>query len=152
MKTAMMKTAMWLCVLAVALSLRVSPYTFHSKLQHRPPTGYTGSNRAAASFELYTGVSGEFDNFSPSNPVAPKFPYGESRFRTVMADKSFCIDKTSYIRTLETSAKYLKIWRPRRFGKTLVCDMLAEYYDASNSADQVILLSVERSKLPSFDF
>jgi UDP-N-acetylmuramate-alanine ligase len=47
------------------------------------------------------------------------------------------------------SGDYLKIWRPRRFGKTLVCDMLAEYYDASNSADQVILLSVEHSKLPS---
>ena len=148
-----MKTAMWLCVPTVALSLRrVSPYTFHSTLQHRSLTGYTGSNEAAASSKLYTGVSGEFDNFSPSNPVASKFPYGVSGFRKIMANKRFCVDKTSYIRTLETSAKYLKIWRPRRFGKTLVCDMLAEYYDASNSADQVILLSVERSKLPSFDF
>ena len=151
MKTAMMKTAMWLCVLAVALSLRVSPYTFHSKLQHSSSTGYTGSNRAAASFKLYT-VSGEFDNFSPSNPATSKFPYGVSGFRKIMADGRFCVDKTSYIRTLETSGDYLKIWRPRRFGKTLVCDMLAEYYDASNSADQVMLLSVVRSKLPSFDF
>ena len=146
---------MWLCVFAVvALSLRVSPYTFHSKLQHSSSTGYTGSNKAAASYKLYTGVSGEFDNSSPSNPkVASKFPYGVSGFRTIMADGRFCVDKTSYIRTLETSAKYLKIWRPRRFGKTLVCDMLAEYYDASNSADQVNLLSVEHSELlPSFDF
>ena len=122
---------------------------FHSKLQHRSPTGYRGSKGAAASSKLYTGVSGEYDIFSPSDPVAPIFPYGVSGFRTIMADKSFCIDKTSYIRTLEMSGKYLKIWRPRRFGKTLVCDMLAEYYDASNSADQVILLSVEHSKLPS---
>ena len=150
MKTAMMKTAMWLCFLAVALSLRVSPFTFHSsKLQYSASTSYTGSNTAASS---NTGVSGESDNFSPSNPATPKFPYGECRFRQIMADKSFCVDKTSYIRTLETSAKYLKIWRPRRFGKTLVCDMLAEYYDASNSPAQVILLSVERSNLPSFDF
>ena len=139
-------------LMSLALALRVSPYTFHSKLQHSSSTGYTGSNRAAASSKLYTGVSGEFENLSPSNPATSKFPYGVSRFRKIMADGRFCIDKTSYIRTLETSGDYLKIWRPRRFGKTLVCDMLAEYYDASNSADQVILLSVERSKLPSFDF
>jgi hypothetical protein len=145
MMTAMMKTAIWLCVLALALAL-VSPYTFHSKLQHRSPTGYRGSKGAAASSKLYTGgVSGESDNFSPSDPVVPIFPYGMSGFRTIMSDKSFCIDKTSYIRTLEMSGKYIKIWRPKRFGKTLVCDMLAEYYDASNSADQVILLSVEHS-------
>ena len=101
-----MRTAMWQIALAEALSLRVSPYTFHSILQHSSSTGYTGSNRAAASSKLYTGVSGEFDNFSPSDPVAPKFPYGVSGFRTIIADKSFYIDKTSYIRTLETSAKY----------------------------------------------
>lgn len=147
----MRKTAMWLCFLAVALSLRVSPFTFHSsKLQYSASTGYTGSNTAASS-KLYT-VSGESDDFSPSNPATPKFPYGASGFRQIMAYKSFCVDKTSYIRTLETSGYYLKIWRPRRFGKTLVCDMLAEYYDASNSPAQVILLSVERSNLPSFDF
>ena len=92
------------------------------------------------------------DECGETEAAIPMFPYGESGFRTIMADGSFCIDKTSYIRTLETSGKYLKMWRPRRFGKTLVCDMLAEYYDASNSADQVILLSVEDSKLPSFDF
>jgi len=147
-----MRTAMWQIVLAEALSLRVSPYTFHSILQHRSPTGYKSSNRAAASSRLYSGVSGDSENFSPSNPATSKFPYGVSGFRKIMADGRYCVDKTSYIRTLETSAKYLKIWRPRRFGKTLVCDMLAEYYDASNSADQVILLSVERLKLPSFDF
>ncbi len=147
-----MKTAIWLCVLAVALSLRASPNTFHSKMQHMSPTGYTDSNEAVGSSKLYSGVSGEFDNFSPSDPVAPKFPYGVSGFRTIIADKRFYIDKTSYIRTLETSGSYLKISRPRRFGKSLVCDMFAEYYDASNSADKVILLSVELSKLPSFDF
>ena len=92
------------------------------------------------------------DECGETEAAIPMFPYGESGFRTIMADGSFCIDKTSYIRTLETSGKYLKMWRPRRFGKTLVCDMLAEYYDASNSADQVILFSVEHSKLPSFDF
>jgi hypothetical protein len=49
----------------------------------------------------------------------------------------FCVDKTAYIRTLEAAGAYNKIWRPRRFGKTLVCDMLAEYYDAANSEEKV---------------
>ena len=147
-------------IMKTALSLRASPNKFHSKLQLSSSTGYTGSNEAAASFKLYTGDSGErFDDFSPStsNPVTPKFQYGVSGFKTIMTDKSFYVDKTSYIRTLETSAKYLKMWRPRHFGKTIVCDMLAEYYDAANSADQVLnaeastLLSCLISKLLLFD-
>ena len=69
--------------------------------------------------------------------VTAKFPYGESSFGTIKSENSFFVDKTKYIRTLEASGKYIKIWRPRRFGKTLFCDMLAQYYDAANSKDKV---------------
>ena len=72
--------------------------------------------------------------------VTARFPYGESSFRTIQSEGSFLIDKTIYIRTLEASGKFNKIWRPRRFGKTVVCDMLSEYYDAANSKDKVIYL------------
>jgi hypothetical protein len=51
------------------------------------------------------------------------------------------VDKTAYIRTLEASGKFIKIWRPRRFGKTLFCETLAEYYDAAISTDQVFNFS-----------
>ena len=34
---------------------------------------YTGSNAAAASSKLYTGVKSEFDNFLPSNPALDKY-------------------------------------------------------------------------------
>jgi hypothetical protein len=72
--------------------------------------------------------------------VTSKFPYGECGFRKIVTEGTFLIDKTSYIRTLEATGKYNKIWRPRRFGKTMVCDMLAEYYDAANSKKQVVYL------------
>jgi hypothetical protein len=73
--------------------------------------------------------------------VFAKFPYGESSFRTIKSEGSFCVDKTAYIRTLEASGKFIKIWRPRRFGKTLFCETLAEYYDAAISTDQVFNFS-----------
>ncbi len=66
-----------------------------------------------------------------------KFPYGKSSFKTIMSEGSFFVDKTLYIKVLEASGKYIKIWRPRCFGKTLVCDMLSEYYDLANSAEEV---------------
>lgn len=73
----------------------------------------------------------------------PRFPYGESSFKTIVKENNFYCDKTSYINKLELAGKFLKIWRPRRFGKTLVCDMLKEYYDAINSKEKVIFTLVE---------
>jgi hypothetical protein len=64
---------------------------------------------------------------------------GASSYRNAKA--RFTIDKTNYIRTLEKIGAYNTIWRPRGFGKTFVCDMLAKYYDAINSDDAVIILA-----------
>ena len=69
----------------------------------------------------------------------PKFSYGESSFKSVNLKGRFCSDKTSLIKVLEESGTYVKICRPRRFGKTFVCNMLEQYYDAANSKDEVIL-------------
>ena len=78
-----------------------------------------------------------------SLPVrAPKFPYGECYFRDLMVPGKYFIDKTSYIRTLEETGKYLKIWRPRRFGKSTICNMLSLYYDAINSQEEVNFLTI----------
>jgi hypothetical protein len=68
---------------------------------------------------------------------SPKFPYGVSSFKQIIQEKQFCADKTKYICKLEKVGNYNKIWRPRRFGKTLICDMLTEYYDAANKREQV---------------
>jgi hypothetical protein len=71
-----------------------------------------------------------------------KFPCGVSSFKTIVEDKSFWSDNTGYIRYLERWGNHHRIHRPRGFGKTLLCDMLAEYYDKANSKEQVIFHSI----------
>ncbi len=77
----------------------------------------------------------------------PKFSNGVSSFKDIVEKKLFYVDKTSYIRKLEMAGNLLKIWRPRRFGKTLVCNMLEEYYDAANSKEKVIYINQENKCL-----
>lgn len=67
-----------------------------------------------------------------------KFPYGGSLFRSIMSEGGFFVDKTLYIKVLEDSGKYVKIHRPQGFGKTHLCDMISEFYDIANSAEEVI--------------
>ena len=61
--------------------------------------------------------------------VPSYFQYGCSSWETIMTEKSFVVDNTDNIRNLENAGNYLKLWRPRRFGKSLLCEQLALYYD-----------------------
>lgn len=70
------------------------------------------------------------------NLHAPMFPYGTSDFRDIVDCRQFFVDKTSYIPLLESAGKYNCIWRPRRFGKSLLCSMLANYYDKAVPEDE----------------
>jgi hypothetical protein len=72
--------------------------------------------------------------------------HGESSFKTIVNENDFYCDKTSFISKLESAGKFLKIWRPRQFGKTLVCDMLKEYYDKTNSQEKVSITLDELKK------
>jgi hypothetical protein len=81
--------------------------------------------------------------------VTARFPYGVSSFRAASAEGRFLVDKTAYIRTLEAGGEYIKIWRPRRFGKSLICNMLAEYYDVANNENQVIILPSRTVSFPT---
>ena len=56
-----------------------------------------------------------------------KIPYGVINWAE-MVRECFFVDNTAYIRTLET-CKTPVILRPKRFGKSVVCSMLAHYYD-----------------------
>ncbi len=59
-----------------------------------------------------------------------KLPYGISNFAELRTEGYFYVDKTRYIEMLETTPeKYPVMLRPRRFGKTLFCNMLGWYYD-----------------------
>ncbi len=59
-----------------------------------------------------------------------KLPYGLSNFAELRTEGYFYVDKTRYIELLEAAPeKYPVMLRPRRFGKTLFCNMLGWYYD-----------------------
>jgi hypothetical protein len=61
-----------------------------------------------------------------------KFPYGISDFNALIRENYFYCDRTDRIPTLEEAGKYLLFIRPRRFGKSLLLSMLANYYDVGN--------------------
>ncbi len=58
-----------------------------------------------------------------------KITYGVSSWSYLRKSHTFYADKTNYIRLLESTGLFLKLSRPRRFGKTLFCDQLYSYYD-----------------------
>ena len=59
-----------------------------------------------------------------------KFPYGISDFRQIVTADYFYCDRTDRISLLEESKSILFL-RPRRFGKSLLLSMLANYYDVA---------------------
>ncbi|RYH10256.1 hypothetical protein EON65_39530 [archaeon] len=66
------------------------------------------------------------------------FPYGDSSWVSILGNKSFYVDKTKAIEQLESTGKYLKLFRPRRFGKSLFCNQLALYYDVLESGSKEV--------------
>lgn len=59
-----------------------------------------------------------------------KLPYGEANFEKIRTEGYYYVDKTRYIERLERQPESnLVLLRPRRFGKSLFCNMLGWYYD-----------------------
>ena len=58
-----------------------------------------------------------------------KVPYGVMNWAELVHE-CFIVDNTRYIRELE-AVKTPVFLRPKRFGKTVVCSMLAHYYDVN---------------------
>jgi Predicted AAA-ATPase/PD-(D/E)XK nuclease superfamily len=64
-----------------------------------------------------------------------RIPYGKSDYRTMVEQKYFYQDRTSYIQTLEEwDSTYLLYLRPRRFGKSLWLSVLRYYYGLEHQA------------------
>ncbi|MBQ9214084.1 MAG: AAA family ATPase [Bacteroidales bacterium] len=61
-------------------------------------------------------------------------PYGQSDFATIRKENRYYVDKTMFIPALEVY-KYQTFLRPRRFGKSLMLNMLAAYYDVAMKDD-----------------
>ena len=57
-------------------------------------------------------------------------PRGKADFRTIRERGMAVVDKTQFIELVENcGADYVRIVRPRRFGKSLSVNMLEAYYD-----------------------
>jgi hypothetical protein len=61
-----------------------------------------------------------------------KFPYAISDFKEIISKEYFYCDRTDRIPMLEASKSNLFL-RPRRFGKSLLLSMLANYYDIAKA-------------------
>lgn len=57
------------------------------------------------------------------------FPYGNSNFHDLRTSGALYFDRSHHIPSLESAGKQLLFLRPRRFGKSLLLSMLANYYD-----------------------
>lgn len=78
-----------------------------------------------------------------------KFPYGICDFREIITKGYYYCDRTDRIPLLERG-KYLIFIRPRRFGKTLLLSMLANYYDvAGKDLFQDLFGHLEIGKAPT---
>ncbi len=60
-----------------------------------------------------------------------KYPYGISDFKLIITEDYFYCDRTDRIPMIEDAGRYLLFIRPRRFGKSLLLSMLANYYDVA---------------------
>ena len=58
-----------------------------------------------------------------------ELPYGIADFRSIRRDGMVYVDRTGFIRELERLGRVLVFLRPRRFGKSLWLQTLANYYD-----------------------
>ena len=60
-------------------------------------------------------------------------PYGLSDYLRLTRDNYYYVDKTRFIPLIEQAASFFFLIRPRRFGKTLLINMLDAYYDINNA-------------------
>ena len=58
-----------------------------------------------------------------------RIPYGMQNWEGVRLDNCYYVDKTRFIAEIEASNNYFFFIRPRRFGKSLLMNMLRQYYD-----------------------
>ena len=64
-----------------------------------------------------------------------QIPYGVKDFKRIRLEDFYYVDKTAFIRKLEDRANFLFFVRPRRFGKSLLCETLRCYYDVAEKGN-----------------
>lgn len=64
-----------------------------------------------------------------SSTALKQLPYGVADFGKIRRNHRYYVDKTQFLPLLESSADYVFLIRPRRFGKSLWLSVLEHYYD-----------------------
>ena len=82
------------------------------------------------SYKMLTGGICMGSYLNPGN-----FSFRGSLRSKIYIDKSGLISKTN--ETICTEQKYICVSRPRRFGKSMAANMLAAYYDRSESTEEL---------------
>ena len=63
----------------------------------------------------------------PQKPL--RIPYGMQNWEAVRLEGYYYVDKTRFIPEIEANNNYFFFIRPRRFGKSMLLNMLTQYYD-----------------------
>ena len=80
-----------------------------------------------------------------------RIPYGVINWAELVRE-CFLVDNTRYIRELETVQTPV-FMRPKRFGKSVVCSMLAHYYDVNlKSLFDAYWLHYVKARIPAQAF
>ncbi|PPD52394.1 MAG: hypothetical protein CTY11_09265, partial [Methylomonas sp.] len=69
----------------------------------------------------------------PAHYQRLKLPIGIQTFREIREEGYYYVDKTPYVAQLAHSGKYYFLSRPRRFGKSLFLDTLAEAFEGNRA-------------------
>ena len=69
------------------------------------------------------------------NITRRRIPYAITNFRDIRLEDMYYVDKTMYIPKIEAANSYFFFMRPRRFGKTLLLQMLTYYYDINYAGE-----------------
>ena len=64
-----------------------------------------------------------------------QIPYGVKDFKRIRLENRYYVDKTAFLRRMEERADFLFFVRPRRFGKSLLCETLRCYYDVAEKGN-----------------
>lgn len=70
---------------------------------------------------------------SATRTYRKRIPYGIMNFEVMRRDDCYYVDKTHFIEEVELANKFFFFIRPRRFGKSLLLNMLRHYYDVNEA-------------------
>ena len=102
----------------VSLSTAAAQPSCAGSLEIAPPRGFLVASRIGLNFDIICGMEEK-----------RKIPYGVINWAQLVRECIF-VDNTAYVRNLEKVQTPVFL-RPKRFGKSVICSMLAHYYDVN---------------------